>query len=90
MFGCSACKGRQNVGRNQFENNYNPEDKEPKEVPLKLGIGGPVIGTATVDKDGNVAIGEITDENLKKKLQGDLGSLSLLLPHSGFLNHPHG
>lgn len=64
--------------RNVFEN-HKKEETEPERptVPLRLGVGGPVIGTAVVDEDGNVSIGEITDENLKRKLQGDLGSFSI-------------
>lgn len=66
--------------RNVFENHDEDEniDQEPRTVPLKLGVGGPVIGTATVDKDGNVTIGEITDPAVKQALQhpGALYSLA--------------
>lgn len=63
--------------RNEFEQNI-PIDEEPKEVPLTLGVGGPVIGTAKVNADGTVS-GEIdiTDERLRKKLQGDLSSFAI-------------
>lgn len=61
--------------RNEFEQNV-PLDEEDKEVPLTLGVGGPVVGTAKVTKDG-VVIGEITDDNLRKKLQGDLSSFAI-------------
>ena len=55
--------------RNEFEQNIPIE--EDKEVPLTLGVGGPVIGSVKLTKDGAV-IGEITDENLRKKMLGDL------------------
>ncbi|AWN06000.1 hypothetical protein SEA_RAVENPUFF_43 [Streptomyces phage RavenPuff] len=63
------------VPRNEFEQNV-PIENEDKEVPLTLGVGGPVVGTAKVTKDG-VVIGEITDDNLRKKLQGDLSSFAI-------------
>lgn len=75
MYGCVACKGEHNMPRNEFEQNI-PVDDEEKEVPLTLGVGGPVIGTARVTKNG-VVIGEITDDNLRKKLQGDLSAFSI-------------
>jgi hypothetical protein len=61
--------------RNEFEQNV-PVDEEDKEVPLTLGVGGPVVGTVTLTKDGAV-IGEITDDNLRKKLQGDLSGFAI-------------
>lgn len=79
-YGCVVCGGRsKGVGRNQFENNYTPEDEEPKTVPLKLGVGGPIIGTATIGEDG-IAIGEITDENFKRHLNPHGAMLSFGVP----------
>ncbi|AWN05211.1 hypothetical protein SEA_HOTFRIES_43 [Streptomyces phage HotFries] len=61
--------------RNEFEQNI-PIENEDKEVPLTLGVGGPVVGTAKVTKDG-VVIGEITDDNLREKLQGTLNAFAI-------------
>lgn len=63
------------VPRNVFEQN-----DDPRTVPLKMGVGGPVVGTATVDKDGNVTITEITDEDVKRKLNPHGAMLSFGLP----------
>lgn len=41
-----------------------------KTVPLTWGIGGPVIGTATIDENG-LAMGEIEDPEVVRKLFGD-------------------
>lgn len=41
-----------------------------KTVPLTWGIGGPVIGTATIDENG-LAMGEIEDPKVIAKLFGD-------------------
>ncbi|UQT02491.1 hypothetical protein SEA_ANNIHILUS_44 [Streptomyces phage Annihilus] len=65
------------MSRNVFD--QTPEEEpETYEVPLRMGIGGPVIGTAKVTKDGEV-VGEvtITDEEAKKKLQPPAYSFSL-------------
>lgn len=61
--------------RNEFEQNI-PLEEEEKEVPLTLGVGGPAVGTVRLTKDGAV-IGEITDENLREKMQGDLSVFSI-------------
>lgn len=74
MYGCIACKGAHNVPRNEFEQNV-PLEEEGKVVPLTLGVGGPVVGTAKI-VNGQV-VGEITDEDLVKQLQGDLSSFAI-------------
>jgi len=61
--------------RNEFEQNIPLEEGSTEEVPLTLGVGGPVVGTAKI-VDGQV-VGEITDEDLLKELQGDLSSFAL-------------
>lgn len=82
-YGCVACGGQNGDGmspRNVFEN-HKKEETEPEKstVPLRLGVGGPVIGTAKVDKDG-VSIGEITDPAVKQALAFPGGSFSLQDP----------
>lgn len=61
--------------RNEFEQNI-PLEEEDKEVPLTLGVGGPVVGTVKLTKDGAI-LGNITDEEFSKKLQGNLGSFAI-------------
>lgn len=41
-----------------------------KTVPLTWGIGGPRIGTATIDENG-LAMGEIEDPEIISKIFGD-------------------
>lgn len=41
-----------------------------KTVPLTWGIGGPVIGTATIDENG-LAMGEIEDSEVVRKIFGN-------------------
>jgi len=47
-----------------------------KKVPLTLGIGGPVIGTASIDENG-LMIGEIDDAEIAKNLFGQDMHLSI-------------
>lgn len=61
--------------RNEFEQNVPVEDEEPREIPLTLGVGGPVVGTVRMTENGAV-VGEITDEPLRKKL-GNLTGLAV-------------
>lgn len=56
-------------------NVFDQSGEEPKKVPLTLGVGGPVVGTAKI-VDGKV-VGEISDETVLKKLQGDLSSFAI-------------
>jgi hypothetical protein len=74
VYGCVACNGGK-MPRNEFEQNI-PFNQDDNGVPLTLGVGGPVVGTAKVTEDGTV-IGEITDETLRKKLQGNLTSFAI-------------
>jgi len=66
------------VSRNVFDQS----DEEPEifEVPLTMEFGGPVVGTAKVDKNGVIYEGTITDEEVKRQMQPDIGSFSLSLP----------
>lgn len=47
-----------------------------KTVPLTLGIGGPRIGTATIDENGLV-MADIEDADIHKKIFKDDISLSV-------------
>lgn len=47
-----------------------------KQVPLTWGIGGPVIGTATIDENGLI-MGEIENDELHTKLFGQSDRLSI-------------
>lgn len=76
VFDWIACRGRKNVPRNVFEQNDSVDEEAPKEVPLTLGVGGPVVGTAKLGPNGEI-IGEIMNEELRKKLQGDLSSFAI-------------
>ncbi len=50
-----------------------------KTVPLKWGIGGPTIGTATIDENGLV-MGEIEDRDIQTLLFGGTSELSVHTP----------
>jgi len=60
------------MSRKPFEG---PELENSEEVPLTLGVGGPVVGTAKI-VNGQI-VGQILDEELLKTLQGDLSSFAI-------------
>ncbi|AWN05478.1 hypothetical protein SEA_MOOZY_43 [Streptomyces phage Moozy] len=75
------------MSRNVFD--QTPEEEpETYEVPLKDGVGGPVIGTAKVTKDGSVVSVDVTDEEAKRKLQPPTYSLSLPDPADRYRSMP--
>lgn len=52
-----------------------------KTVPLTWGIGGPRIGTATIDENG-LAMGEIEDPNIQRLLFGETSEISIHTPNA--------
>lgn len=52
-----------------------------KTVPLTWGIGGPRIGTATIDENG-MAMAEIEDPNIQRLLFGETSEISLYTPNA--------
>lgn len=52
-----------------------------KTVPLKWGIGGPTIGTATIDENGLV-MGEIENPDIQRLLFGETSALSVYTPNA--------
>lgn len=52
-----------------------------KTVPLTWGIGGPKVGTATIDENGLV-MGEVENEDIKRLLFGETSALSVYTPNA--------
>lgn len=53
-----------------------------KQVPLRWGEGGPIIGTAMIDENG-IVMGEIeiTDPLVRTRIFGGTDSLSIFTPN---------
>lgn len=52
-----------------------------KTVPLTWGIGGPTIGTATIDENG-LMMGEIENPDVKRLLFGETSAISVHTPNA--------
>lgn len=57
-----------------------------QQVPLKNGIGGPVIGTATIQDDGSI-VAQITDPDFSGLITADLSNISI--PEQKTDNHAY-
>lgn len=74
--------------RNEFEQNVPVDEEETYEVPLKMGVGGPVIGTAKVTKDGVVKDTMITSDAVKKYITPGPSSFSIQDPADRYRVNP--